>query len=114
VPAMNRIAVAGFQILAALLFCAIAIYVAESDIDMKWVVIGGLTLLLFGFVCYRTKDFWGNPRYWATFGGWFVLHCVAVVMVQRNRPMIPGMYYGSFGTLESICLLGLLIFLFNK
>jgi len=111
---MNRTAVAAFQILAALLFCAIAIYVAESDIDMRWVVVGGMTLVLFGFVCYRTKDFWGNPWYWATFGGWFALHSVAVVVVQRNRPMFPGMLYGIFGALESICLFGLLIFLFNK
>jgi len=111
---LKRIAVGGLQILGALSFCGIALYLAQTGVDVNWIVIGVVTVLLFGFVCYRTKDYWSNPRYWATFGGAFVLHVVAVVLVQRNYPMIPGVYYCAFGTLEGAVLSVLLVLLFNQ
>jgi hypothetical protein len=111
---MKRIAIAGLQILAALSICGIALYLMQTGVNIKWVVIGVETLLFFGFVCYRTRDFWANPRYWATVGGVFLIHVVAVVLVQRNRPMLPGMYYGAIGTIEAIFLLALILLAFNR
>jgi magnesium-transporting ATPase (P-type) len=110
---MKRIAIACLQVIGALSLVGIALYLAQVGVDIKWIVIGSETLVFFGFVCYRTRDFWPNPRYWAVFGAAFVLHVVGVVLVQRNRPMFPGSYYGVFGTLEAILLLGLIIMMFS-
>jgi len=111
---MKRFAVGGLQILGALSCCGIALYLLQIGVDVNWIAIGTVTLLLFGFVCYRTKDYWSNPRYWATYGGVLVLHVFVVVLVQRNYPMIPGVYYCSFGTLEAVLLLMLLVLLFDQ
>jgi hypothetical protein len=112
-PTLKQTSLAIFQLLAALLLCGIAIYVAESGVDIKWVVTGVFTLAVFGWVCFRTRDFWGDSRYWATVGGAFVAHCVAVGVLQRNTPLLPGMVYGSIGLLEAISLFGLLLFMFD-
>jgi hypothetical protein len=106
---MKRIAFAGVQILGALLLCGLAIYLMQVGIDTKWVVICGETLFFFGYVCYRTKDLWQDRRYWATFGGLLAVHCVAVFLLQRNRPMFPGIYYGFFGIVEGLLLLALFV-----
>ena len=63
---MKRTVVAITQVVAALSVCALALYLADSGVDFKWITIGGLTLLLFGSVCYHTRDLWNNARYWAT------------------------------------------------
>ncbi len=112
-PGLKRIAISIAQVLAALSLCGLALYVADSGVDFKWVAIGCLTLLLFGSVCYKTKDFWGDPWYWATLSGVFLLHCVAAGLLQRNRPMLPGMDYAAIGILESLPLFGLLLYLFG-
>lgn len=113
-PTVKRFAISIIQVLAALSLCGVALYVAESGVDFKWVAVGSLTLLLFGSVCYRTRDLWGIPWYWATVAGVLILHCVAVGLLQRNSPMLPVMDYAVIGFVEAIFLDGLLLLLFNK
>ena len=114
VGSLYRIAVGGLQVLGALSFIAVGIHLAQTGIDIKWIVIGGSTLFWFGYVCYRTKDLWSNSRYWAIFGGVLALHIILVVVVQRIYPNLPGIYYVSFGTLEACLLAALLILLSDR
>jgi hypothetical protein len=111
---VKPIAIAIFQVLAALSLCGIALYVADSGIDFKWVTAGGLTLFCFGWVGYRTRDLWGNRGYWPTFGGACFLLSAAVGLLQRNLPMLPGMDYIVIGLVEIFFLDGLLVLLFYK
>ena len=110
---VKQIAIATLQVLALLSLFAFALYLAESGVDFKWIGVGGLTMLIFGSACFRTKDSWGNPRYWVTVSGLFILHCVTVGLLQRNNPMLSGIAYGAIGTLEATSLFGLLLYLFG-
>ncbi len=111
---LNRHVLSVAQVVGALLLCATGIYIAEAGVDIKWIVICGFTLIYFGFVCYHLREFWLNPWYWAAFLGALLVHSVVVILLQRNRPMLPGLYYGAIGAIESICLCGLLLRLFFR
>jgi hypothetical protein len=110
---VKRVAVACLQLFGALSLCGIALYVAHKGVDFKWIAISAETLVLFGLVCYQSKDLWTNPRYWAIFGAALILHLVGAVLVQRNRPIFPGLYYGLIITFEAILLRGLIVILFS-
>ena len=110
---MKRILVAIFQVLAALSVCALVLYLAELGLDFKWNVIGGMTLLLFGSLCYRTRDLWAKPRYWATFGGLLVIHCAMAFLLQRNFSILPLTDYAVIGIVEATLLLARFNFGFN-
>ena len=114
---MNRTLLAILQLLAVLSFCGAVVYVAYSgvdfNVDFKWIVVGGFTLLIFGRTGYHTRDLWCRS-YWVTIVGVFILHCVAVVLLQRNNPMLPAMVYVAIGVVEGVALEGLLLPRFNK
>jgi hypothetical protein len=111
---MKRFILGFLQVLGALSIVGIAIYVALCGVDFKWVLIGVLTLFFFGFVCYRTRDFWQNGRYWSVIGAALVLHVLGVTLIQRGRPMFPGGFYILFGILESMLLFTIIVFAFSE
>src|SRR5690349_2091037 len=101
---MKRFIFGFLQVVGALSFIGVAIYAALCGIEFKWVLIAALTLFFFGFVCYRTRDFWQSARYWGTIVAALVLHVIGVTLIQRGRPMFPGGAYIFFGILESMLL----------
>ncbi len=111
---LKRKVVFRLLIVGLLLFCGVVFHFRNTAFDDKWSMIVIMTLFIFGFVCSRTQDFWADPWYWVILTGAFLLHVLVVVLVQRNFPMFPGVYYSFLGTLEAIILLGLIIFRFNR
>ena len=68
--------------------------IATFIVDTKWVVLGSETLFFVGYVCYRTRDLWQLPLYWATFGGALGAHCIGVLLLSRIVPPCPGSTMG--------------------
>jgi len=106
---VNKVGLAVLQVLAALSLVGLAIYLMQIGLDTKWVVIASFTTFFFGFVCYRTKDYWCYPKYWAVLSGGLVLHVIGVVLIQKHWPTFPGVYYGAIGTAEALVLFAIIV-----
>ena len=110
----RRFLVATLQVLGVLSLGGGAIYLMQGGVDAKWIAVGGLTLVYFGLVCYHTRDFWQNPKYWVAFLALVSLHVLAVGLLQGNRPALPGLYYGTIGAVEAIFVYAIILKLFYR
>jgi hypothetical protein len=101
------------QLVAVLSLCALAVYLGVIGLDFKWIATGAFTVLFFGLLCYRTRAYWNRPTYWIVYLGVLCLHVAVLLLLQRNRPMLSGLYYAFLGATEITILYGLILKLFR-
>jgi hypothetical protein len=109
---MQRFLVSTIQLLAALGVVGLCLYLELEGVDPKWIHAGGFTVFVFGFVAFKTREFWNNVRYWLLLLSLVIAHSVVVATVQLRHPALGTLYYGLFSFAEGACLLFLFLRIF--
>ena len=73
----------------ASMFIAIAWNMAPAEY-MRWVALGGATLVIFGFLIGDNKILWSKKSFWITMCATLVVHCLVFAGLEIQRISFSG------------------------
>lgn len=97
---MSKKLSAALQLGGALAIAGALIAFAVSDIDLKWVGLGGFSALIFGYLGYLNKDLWKVPRFWLTLVALACIHSVLLIESLLGRRSFPVLAFVILGPIE--------------
>jgi len=97
---MKKAAVAGLQLLGAVVFSGLCISLAFSKIGLSKVWVVWFTAFLYGYLCYLSRAFWRRKLYWVLLMGCVFAHVAILLAVQRAYPDLSLFYYVFVGSVE--------------
>lgn len=89
------------QVLGALLFAGLCIYLAFSPIDLERLWPVWFTVFLFGVLSWETRRFWRQKLYWIILVTALAFHLSALLTVRELYPSLSLISYVVFGSLEA-------------